>query len=88
MTNQATIKAHATLMDDMATTVDVDLEQAMLEGRMTMDQLSDAVLSCTGCTHPQECARWQAAQTGPVSATPEYCRNGDMLGRLAAGKSA
>ncbi|MFK7940584.1 MAG: DUF6455 family protein [Roseovarius sp.] len=88
MTKHATIKHHAALMDNMAGALGVDMEQSMLEGRMTMDQLSDAVLGCTGCSNPDSCAHWVSQQTGTASAAPEYCRNGSMLGRLAQGRRA
>ena len=88
MVNRATIKHHAGLMDDMAGAVGVDMEEAMLEGQLTMDQLNDAVLSCTGCSNPENCAHWLEAQTDTAEATPEYCRNGGMLSRLAAGRRA
>jgi hypothetical protein len=88
MTDQTRIKHHAQLVDDMAGALGVDLEDAMLEGRMSMDQLSDAVLSCTGCSNPEHCAKWLTTQTGQAEATPDYCRNSDMLSRLAQGKRA
>lgn len=88
MLNKTTLKRHAGLMDDMAGAVGVDMEEAMLGGRMSMDQLHDAVLACTGCAHPGACRHWLDAQDGTAGATPDYCRNADMLGQLAAGKRA
>jgi len=88
MTARLTLKTHATLVDRMANTLGLDLEEVMMEGRMTFDQLGDAVLSCTGCTQPEACGRWLDAQTETVHDTPGYCRNSDLFDRLKAGKSA
>lgn len=85
---KTTLKKHADLMDRMANTLGVDLEQVMMEGRMTMDQLGDAVLSCTGCASPDNCQHWLGAQTSPADQAPDYCRNADMLIRLRGGKHA
>lgn len=88
MQGKATLKAHADLVDRMANTVGVDLEQAMMEGRMTMDQLGDAVLACTGCSAPDTCQKWLALQIDPVETAPDYCRNRDTFSRLVQGKHA
>lgn len=88
MTGKTTLTRHADLMDRMANAVGVDLEQAMMEGRMTMDQLGDAVLACTGCTNPENCAHLLADQCGALPAPPDYCRNSETLLRLREGKSA
>ena len=45
MQNNETIKRHAGLVDDMATTLGVDLEEAVLRGEITPDEVVDAVLS-------------------------------------------
>lgn len=88
MTGKSTLKTHADLVDRMAGAVGVDLEQAMMEGRLTADQLGDAVLSCTGCSKPGECNHWLEGQDATAPEAPDYCRNSDMFKRLKAGKSA
>lgn len=88
MPGKATLKRHAALVDQMAETVGVDLEQAMMEGRMTSDQLSDVVLTCTGCSEAEACARWLATQDEQAATTPDYCRNTDTFQRLSDGKKA
>lgn len=88
MSNKATLKKHADLLDRMANTLGVDLEQVMMEGRMNMDQLGDAVLSCTGCSCPEKCETWLQANASTAEVAPEYCRNADMLARLGRGKTA
>lgn len=88
MTTNATLKDHADLVDRMADALGLDLEEVMMEGRMDIEQLSDAVLSCTGCTQPDTCRHWLDEQGNPSSEAPGYCRNGDMFARLKAGKTA
>lgn len=88
MINRITLKKHADLMDRMADTVGVDLEEAMLEGRMLMDDLSEAVFACTGCDRPGACGDWLAAQTAERDAPPGYCRNAGMFRRLREGGRA
>lgn len=78
MTTNPTLKRHAALLDDMATAVGVDLEQAALSAQLRLDQVADAVLACTGCSAPEHCAGW-VAQPAPVTAPPGYCRNRALL---------
>ncbi len=85
MHSTTTLKRHAALVDRMATARDIDLEEAMLRGRLSIPDLDDAVLRCTGCSQPGACARWLDAQTGPVPATPGYCRNAALFQDLEQG---
>lgn len=82
MTSTNRLKHHAALIDRMANTLGIDLEEEVLRGSMPADELPDAVLRCSGCTNPADCDSWltrnekgeQAAQ-----ATPGYCRNADLF---------
>jgi hypothetical protein len=71
----------------MANTLGVDLEQKIMEGQMTFDALGDVVLACTGCANPETCEQW-LARNKAATATPDYCRNGDVFSLLKAGKHA
>ena len=82
MLSRTVLKRHAGLVDRMAQAVGVDLEEAALEGRVTVSEIDDAVLSCTGCTKPYACESWLAERTGPQEGPPSYCRNMDLLARL------
>ena len=77
---QSILKRHAELVDRMATTLGVDLEEATMRGDMPMDDLSDMVLRCTGCSDPGACERWldEKVVTGAEHA-PGYCRNAKEL---------
>ena len=85
MQSQATLKRHAALVDHMAQARGIDLEEEILRGKMTFTDLEDAVLRCTGCTRPDACEHWLAAQTGPVTESPAFCRNDDLFGTLGKG---
>ncbi len=87
MTRQTMFRRHADLVDRMATALGLDLEEAAMAGQIGMDTIGDAVLACTGCTHPDGCNRWLEMQTGKADATPTICRNSALFERLKAGKS-
>jgi len=78
----ATLKKHAALFDDMGHAAGLDLQQQAVDGRLALDEISEAVLRCSKCAHPGQCAKWMASQ-GPAPATPpDYCRNRDLLDYL------
>ncbi|MDK3017503.1 DUF6455 family protein [Pseudodonghicola flavimaris] len=85
MQDRDRLKHHAALVDRMATTLGVDLETAVIEGRMAMDEIADAVLRCTGCADPGHCAGWLTAHAQGADQTPGYCRNKDLMARLQPG---
>lgn len=77
---------HADLVDRMAAAQGVDLEQRIMEGRLELDTLGDAVLSCTACTNPDGCEDWLAAQDGVAPEPPRFCRNIALFGLLKEGR--
>jgi hypothetical protein len=86
MQSQATLKRHAALIDNMAQALDIDLEEHMLRGNLTISELEDAVLRCTVCSKPDACDHWVAERAGQTaSAAPGYCRNADVFQRLKEG---
>jgi hypothetical protein len=87
MQSTSTLKRHAQLVDRMANTLGVDLEQKIMEGQMTFEGLGDVVLACTGCANPDACEQW-LARTTSAETTPDYCRNSDVFSLLMAGKHA
>lgn len=87
MSNNLTMKRHATLVDQMAGTLGLDLEEKVLEGNLDPSSLTDAVLRCTGCSDPEGCGHWLNAHQGvQVESAPVMCRNSDIFGLLKAGK--
>ena len=75
----ATIRRHATLVDRMATARGLDLEEEMLRGALSIPDLDDAVLRCTGCSAPCACEAWLDQ---PTPDAPDYCRNGALFDAL------
>ena len=76
------LKKHADLVDRMASARGIDLEEQMMRGRLSFGALEDAVLRCSGCTSPDDCAHW-LAERRTADSTPEYCRNGKLFQALA-----
>lgn len=81
MPSRNTLRLHAGLVDEMATLLDVDLEESAIRGDVTIDQISDAVLRCTSCPNPEHCQN-TLKQAPALRQTPEYCRNREFLHRL------
>ncbi|MFD2854780.1 DUF6455 family protein [Seohaeicola zhoushanensis] len=83
MTDMPNFRRHAALVDEMAGALGVDLEEAALRGKLDLDEISDAVLRCTGCTNPDHCQGVLATKP-QLEQAPGYCRNRDLMHRLAA----
>jgi hypothetical protein len=81
MQSTATLKRHADLVDRMAGTQGIDLEERMMAGVMRPEEVSDAVLACTGCAAADACANW-LDRTERADTAPDYCRNADLFARL------
>lgn len=78
------IDRHAALMHRMSDTVAADLGDALVEGRLSAEALRAAILSCTRCDSVEACQHWLAEQAdAPAQNAPEYCRNRELLARLA-----
>ncbi len=81
MPNREALKRHAGLVDQMATKLGVDLESAAIEGDISIDQISDAVIRCTDCPNPSHCQSF-LNHPQPTNQMPEYCRNQELLSKL------
>ena len=84
MQRQSVLKRHAGLVDKMADHVGVDLEEEVLRGRLTADELPEMVLRCTSCSNPDDCAKLLEFATG-VAPAPSYCRNAHVFEKLRVG---
>ena len=82
MHDTATLKKHAALFDEMGRSVGLDLQQQALEGRLLLDEISEAVLRCAKCSQPDHCASVMADRDAQMSAPPNYCRNRDLFAYL------
>ncbi|WP_298852401.1 DUF6455 family protein [uncultured Ruegeria sp.] len=81
MPTQETLRLHAGLVDDMARMLDIDLEEAAIDGSVSVDQISDAVLRCSDCPNPDHC-KYLLNTAVSAQRTPEYCRNQELLHKL------
>lgn len=79
MTQNMTMRRHTDLVDRMADTLGIDLEEKVYAGQLDPETLCDAVLRCTGCSDPDGCEKWLAAQDGVVENPPIMCRNGEVF---------
>jgi hypothetical protein len=82
MTTQRMFRRHAGLVDQMANTLGLDLEEEAMRGNLSTTEIENAVLRCTGCAQPGACEHWLAVQEGPAQDTPAYCRNVDLFQEL------
>ena len=82
MQNRPDLKRHAALVDQMAETLGVDLQESALRGDVDIDEISEAVLKCTACASPEACQGWQEDHKDGAAQTPDYCRNSEMFQRL------
>lgn len=86
MTMNLNRSRHADLVDRMASALGIDLEEKIMEGKLEIDTLGDAVLSCTGCTDPDGCENWLAGQEALRPKPPRFCRNSELFRLLKQGK--
>lgn len=82
MQNRTVLRRHARLMDNMAETLGLDLEEAAMRGTLPMEEIADAVLSCTNCSNPGHCETWLTEHADGADATPGYCRNKELFADL------
>lgn len=76
------LKRHAALLDEMAKTVGIDLQEAAIRGDLSIDDISQAVLSCTNCADAAHCTHWLQDYAGGAAATPDYCNNASLMQKL------
>ncbi len=84
MRDDTPFSRHAALVDRMAATQGIDLEESILRGQLTETERHDAILSCTGCTQPGACEHWLADHQGAEDRAdpPGYCRNTALFDAL------
>lgn len=73
---------HADLVGRMAETLNADLGDALVAGRLRGPELRTAVLRCAGCTKGAACADWLNRNASGAGHAPGYCRNGALFDRL------
>ncbi|MBE1284229.1 MAG: hypothetical protein GJ676_13035 [Rhodobacteraceae bacterium] len=86
MSDHAQLKHHADLLDRMAETQGIDLQEEAISGRLRFDRIADAVLRCAKCAHPDHCQLWLKAHKDGADRTPDYCRNQDLFELMRNGR--
>jgi len=82
MHTTSTLKRHAALLDRMAGTLGIDLEESAMRGDLPPADIADAVLKCVSCADPAHCAQWLDTQADHANTTPGYCRNAELFQKL------
>ncbi|MBN8290511.1 hypothetical protein JI664_00900 [Rhodobacter sp. NTK016B] len=75
------LDTHSDLIASMAETVHADLTDALVYGRVTGQEIRNAVMSCMGCEGSGDCQNWMDAHNHDADTPPAYCRNRAMLER-------
>lgn len=76
----AKIDRHAQLVGRMGRACGVDFGASLASGRISAETYRAAVLSCSHCARPEDCAAGLDADV--FSSAPSWCRNVDLLARL------
>lgn len=82
MSDDKIFKRHANLVDRMAGSQNVDLDEAVQRGDLSFDELDQAIYTCVGCSQTDACERWLSLNSEGAEATPGYCRNEDLFKSL------
>lgn len=73
---------HTLLVNGMAKALSADLTAAVDDGDLTQAGYAQMVTRCRGCSQPDTCETLLRSPKG-TDETPDYCRNADILARLA-----
>ena len=76
---------HTRLVDRMANTLGIDLDEAILRGHVTPELAQDAVYTCVGCSKPDACEAWVNDHESGSETAPEFCRNNSLFSLLSKG---
>lgn len=78
--------AHAELVEKMADTLGVDVEELMQRGRLSPEELDESVLRCIGCLEVGACQHFLAEDEDAArDEPPGFCRNKEFFEALKAG---
>lgn len=79
MPQSQTVKRHVRLMDDVATRVGMNLQEAAIRGALRIEEIQKAVTRCGACPDPDACEAWLA---GSEQSVPPFCQNKAMFERV------
>ncbi|MBT8411081.1 MAG: hypothetical protein KJP02_04710 [Octadecabacter sp.] len=75
-------RTHFWLMLGMAKAVNVNIAEAAAAGKITQDDFAGMVTACRTCSNASGCRRLLDREEH-LATTPDYCVNGDIMGKLA-----
>lgn len=84
MSNAKNYDRHTKLVDRMAATQGVDIDEVVQRGDLPNADLRDAVYTCVGCSDVNPCEHWLDGHGKGAADTPSYCRNADLFKELKA----
>lgn len=70
---------HNGLMTRMADRADVDLGDALIEGRLDASRYRGSVIRCSRCQNISTCEALLGAEDGKKGAVPDYCANKELF---------
>lgn len=73
---------HTNLFHHMAERREVDLAEAVMDGRMNAQDLRSSVFRCMQCEEAGQCEEWLDDAETDLSTAPKGCRNKAMFERL------
>lgn len=84
------LNRHAALMNRMAETLGVDLDEALRRGALRSEDWRDALVSCASCDDPASCVHWLGEHGAPEDRccgapedeAPDFCNNRLMMVQL------
>jgi hypothetical protein len=75
------LRSHVYLFDEMAEKLGKDLEMRVLEGRISSDEIVEAVHKCSDCQSAETCASQLPKEKGLKEAYG-YCANRELFKKL------
>lgn len=77
---------HNDLMGKMADRAEVDLGEALIEGRLDASRYRGSVVRCSRCQSIDTCKALLEAEEGKPGAVPDYCANKTLFEDIAKGR--
>jgi len=85
MTDMPRLSTPDRLVQRMARANGLDLTEETRRGRITADDVSEVIQSCSRCAAKAGCKSWLAVHETPVATTPGFCRNKPRFDGLRTG---
>ena len=82
------IEQHFWLTRSVARVMGVSLSEAMADGRLSLDQLTEMVSRCRAAGCHKACLQWLADQSATADAAPAHCASAQLLKQLRQPRQA